>query len=65
MVCDDVDWGQSSFEVVAPGLEHFKDGQELLVVYIVVQFQGRESSRVKSYGVDLVVQRVNGRKDGT
>ena len=36
VVCDDIDWGQSSFEVVAPGLECFEDGQELLVVYVVV-----------------------------
>ena len=36
VVYDDVDWGRSSFEIVAPGLECFKDGQELLVVYIIV-----------------------------
>ena len=36
VVCDDIDWGRSSFEIVAPGLECFKDGQELLVMYMVV-----------------------------
>ena len=36
VVCDDIDWGQSSFEVVVPGLECLKDGQELLVMYIIV-----------------------------
>ena len=36
VVCDDVNWGQSSFEIVAPGLECFEDGQELLVMYIIV-----------------------------
>ena len=61
VVCDDVDWGQSFLKVVAPGLECFKDGQEFLVVYIVVQFRGGESLRVESYGVDLVVRRVDGK----
>ena len=36
VVCDDINWGQSSFEIVVPGFECFEDGQELLVVYIVV-----------------------------
>ena len=65
VVCDDVDWGWSSFEVVAPGLERFEDGQEFFVVHIVVQFWGRESSRVKGYRVGLVVRRVDSREDGT
>ena len=38
VVCDDIDWGQSSFEVMAPGFECFEDGQEVLVVHIVVYF---------------------------
>ena len=65
MVCDNIDWGRSSFEVMAPGLERFEDGQEFLVMHIVVEFQGREGSRMKSYRVDLIVQRVDSREDGT
>ena len=36
VVCDDINWGWSSFEVMAPGLEHFEDGWEFLVMHIVV-----------------------------
>ena len=36
VLCDDITWDQSSFEVMVPGLERFKDGQEFLVVHVVV-----------------------------
>ena len=36
MVCDYVNWGWSSFEVMASGFERFENGQEFLVVHIIV-----------------------------
>ena len=36
VVYDDIDRGWSSFEVMAPGFKSFEDGQEFLVMHIVV-----------------------------
>ena len=64
VVCDDIDWNWSAFEVMAPGFESFEEGQDFLVMHTVVYFWRHEGSRVKDYGVDLVVGRINGREDG-
>ena len=57
VVRDDVDRSCGPFEVVSPRLECFKDGQEFLVVRIVVQLRagqgsGVEHDRVEFAGVE-------------
>ena len=44
VVCDNVNWNWSSFKVMVPRFESFEDGQEFLVVNIVVQFWRHEGS---------------------
>ena len=55
MIRDDVNQSQSSFEVVLPNFEGFENGQEFLVVYIVVQPCGVEGPGVKGDRMYLVV----------
>ena len=46
-VCDDIKQSRESFEVVSPTLECFKDGQEFLIVNVIIQLCGVESPGVK------------------
>ena len=48
MVGDDVDGGGGAVQVVVPDPEGFEDGEEFLVVDIVVQFGWVEGPRVES-----------------
>ena len=43
VVGDHIDWRGGTLEVVSPVLEGLKDGQELLVMGIIVQLGGRQS----------------------
>ena len=55
MIRDDVNRSWSSFEVVLPDFEGFENGQEFLVMYIVVQLHGVESLGVKGDWMYLIV----------
>ena len=43
VVSDHIEWRGGALEVVLPVLEGFEDGQELLVMGIIVQLRGRQS----------------------
>ena len=55
MIRDDINWSRSSFKVVSPNFEGFEDGQNFLVMYIIIQFCGVEGPRIESDGIYLVV----------
>ena len=44
MVGNNVDWGAGAFEIVTPSSEGLEDGQQLFVVYVVVEFGAHEGS---------------------
>ena len=54
MVGDHVDCFGSAFEVVTPTLERFEDGQELLVVDIVIELRAGEGAGVESDWVEFI-----------
>ena len=47
VICNNVHWSWRPFEVVLPNFEGFKDGQEFLVMYIIVQLCGIEGLGVE------------------
>ena len=55
VIRDDINWSRSSFEVMSPNFEGFENGQEFLVMYIIVQLCGVKSLGVKSDRMYLVV----------
>ena len=55
VICDDINQSWRTFEVMMPNFEGFEDGQEFLVVYIVVQLHRVESPGVESNWMHLVV----------
>jgi hypothetical protein len=62
VVSDDVYGSSGTFEIVSPYSKGFEDGQEFLVMGVVVQFRDSEGPGVESHGVDLSILR-NGGKD--
>ena len=44
MVSDNVNWSTRTFEVMPPSLEHFEDGEEFLVMSVVVEFGAGEGA---------------------
>ena len=54
MVHHHVNWSWRSLEVVAPYLKSFKNGEQFLVMDIVVEFGGRKGVGVESNGVDIL-----------
>ena len=56
MVGNDIDWRRGTFEVVAPGAESFVDGEEFLVVDIVVQLRRSERTGMERDRVDAVLE---------
>ena len=63
MICNHINLGGRAFQIMAPALKCFKDGQKFLVMNIVIEFGGHESSGMKGNGVKVAV-RGAGRKDG-
>ena len=55
MVGNDVDRGARAFEVVMPSSESLKDGQQLFVVHIVIEFGARESSGMECDRMKLAI----------
>ena len=60
VVGDHVDQRGGALEVTSPVLEGLKDGQQLLVMGIIVQFRGRQSPRIVSDGSELRIGTDNG-----
>ena len=56
MVGDDIDAMLGTFEVMAPNFETFEDGQEFLVMCIVIPLSVREGTGMETYGMDLTIR---------
>lgn len=63
VIRDHINGNTRSFEVVSPSPEGFENSQEFLIVSVVVQFGGRESTGVESDGMDFSI-RSSDREDG-
>ena len=55
MVCHHINQSWRSLKVVAPYLKSFEDGEQFLVVDIIVEFGGHKGAGVESDGVDFIV----------
>ena len=55
VISDNINWSWRSFKAMLPNFKSFEDGQEFLVVYIVVQLHGVENPGVESNWMYLVV----------
>ena len=64
VVSDDIDWIAGAFQIMSPGLECFKNGQEFFVVCVIVQLCSMKRTRVKCNQMNLIVRR-NDRKDSS
>ena len=64
VVSDHIDWRGGTLEVVLPVLEGLEDGQELLVMGIIVQLRGGQSLRIVSNGSELRIGTNNGQNAG-
>ena len=53
VVSDHIDWRGRALEVMSPVLEGLEDGQQLLVMGVVVQLRGGQSLRIVSNGLEL------------
>ena len=50
-----IDRKSGAFKVVSPNFESGEDGQEFLIMSVVVQLRGGESLGVERYGVDFTI----------
>ena len=55
VVSDNVDRGAGTIEVMAPYAERFKNGEEFLVMDVVVELCGVKRTGVKSDGVNFPI----------
>ena len=55
MVRDGVDRSLGALQVVTPRSEHLEDGEELLIVRVIVELRGSQSPRLKRNGTDFPV----------
>ena len=60
VVSDHIDQRGGALKVVSPVLEGFEDGQELLVMGIIVQLRGGQSPRIIGYWLELRIDANNG-----
>ena len=64
VVGDHIDQRGGTLEVVSPVLEGLEDGQELLVMGIIVQLRGGQSLQIVSDGSELRISTNNGQNAG-
>ena len=55
MVSDDVHRVGGTFQIVTPGVESLVDGEELLIVGIIVEFQSGQHPRAECDQTDLTI----------
>ena len=53
VVSDHIDWRGGALKVMSPVLEGLEDGQQLLVMGVIVQLRGGQSPRIVSDGLEL------------
>ena len=64
VVGDHINQRGGALEVMLPVLEGLKDGQQLLVMGIIVQLRGRQSLQIVSEGSELGISANNGQNAG-
>lgn len=64
VVSDNANWNHRAFEIMVPGVEGFKDGQQFLVMDIVVEFRSSESVGVEHHWANLAIWAGNGENAG-
>ena len=64
VVSDHIDRRGRALEVMSPVLESLEDGQQLLVMGIIVQPRGRQSLQIVSDGSELGISANNGQNAG-
>ena len=64
VVGDHIDHRGRALEVMSPVLEGLEDGQQLLVMGIIVQLRGRQSPRIVSNGSELRIGANDGQNAG-
>ena len=55
MVRDHINCKGSTFEVMAPLAESFKDGEELFFMNVIIELRARKGAGVKGDGVDFII----------
>ena len=53
VVGDHIDWRGGALKVMSPVLEGLEDGQQLLVMGIIIQVRGGQSPQIVSNGLEL------------
>jgi len=56
MVSNNINAMLGTFKVMAPYFEAFKDGQEFLIMCIVILLSVREGTGMETYGMDLAIR---------
>ena len=64
MVHHHVNWSRRSLKVMMPYLKSSENGEQFLVVDIVVEFRGHKGAGVESNGVDFIVHQGYHGEDG-
>ena len=65
MICDHVDQGQRSLEVMTTDFEGFENGKQFLVVNIIIEFGQGKGLRVKGNQMDFTIGQRYSRKDSS
>ena len=60
MIRNNIDGVGQTFQIMPPNLESFKDGQQFLVMCVVVQLRRSESARVKGNWMNFIIFINNG-----
>jgi hypothetical protein len=55
VICNDVDRNGGTFEVMTPLPESFENGEEFLIMRVIIQLRGCKRTRVESDGAELIV----------
>src|ERR1700746_139495 len=64
MVSDDIHRNGGTFQIVMPGAESLKDGKELLIMGIVVEFRSGQRPRTERDWTNLTILTTNGNDTG-
>jgi len=55
MIHNNIDRIGWTFQIVLPNLENFKDGEQFLIIYVVIQLHYSESAGVKSNQINFII----------
>ena len=60
MICNNINRIGQIFQIVLPNLESFKDGEQFLVMYVIIQLCCSEIMEVKSNWMNFIIFINNG-----